>query len=112
MDIDAFEIDDIWRLRHNVGIEHHSIVLDTNPYATLVDAAPPSVLKAYRVNFQWINFAFLTDHFCVHRQDNREIIGCCQAQGNQRLKLLDGNLLLKQQLATGASLCASGLPKV
>src|SRR5205809_887132 len=112
MNIDAFEIDDIWRLRHNVGIEHQSPVLDPNPYATLVDAAPPTVLKACRVHFQWIDFAFLIDHFCAYRQDKREIMRRCLAQTNQRLKLLGGRLLLKQELATGASLCTSGLCKV
>src|SRR5882724_7373275 len=112
MNVDAFKVNDIRRFTHDVGIEDQSAILDPHPYPALLDAAQPAQFEARRIYLQRIDSAFLTDHFCVQGQNNREVVARCLAQTAHVLKRSHRRLLLKQQLATNATRCASRLREV
>src|SRR5688500_1004737 len=68
-DPDALDVDDVGRVRDDVGLEDQSVALDPRPNAALPDAAGAARAEPLRVGLHRVDAALLEGHLALHDHD-------------------------------------------
>src|SRR5688500_14382513 len=63
---DAFDVDDLGRVRDDVGLEDEPVALAPHPHAALPDAALAAPAEALRVGLQGVDAALFKSHLSLH----------------------------------------------
>src|SRR5260370_40070544 len=96
IDPHSLQIDDLWSIRHDFGLEQQLGILDPYHRLTPRDSAGAALVETLRVFVEGIDAAFVEGRLGVHWNDQLQIIGRGEAQTWNWVARLGGPPLLTQ----------------